>query len=203
LRLLDGRVSVIILVLGLGACDSRIQDPPYRSLIDGSWITGCLLERAPFQSRRVSLFFREASSVDREESYFSDSECTQQTGQVHFSGEYELVVTLEDAIYKIDLLFQSLTAQASNGQGQALLERFRYCGIDRWEPGIEQDISQQSSPGCRSFGILPIKNWNLIRVERGRSLVFGSELAHDNLRPTLVEGLQELTFVWQAIPQVP
>lgn len=186
--------------LGLAACSGSSASPPLYSVVDGLWSTACIPRQDLFTSYRIDLDLKNAQDVTRREYYFADATCSEALAFLEYRGTYELIVTNRDFIYAVDLIYQNQALEALNTEGQARLEAAAFCGRRDW-PLAEEQYPLSFDPGnCTSVGPVPLKNLNLLRVNRGFSLEFGADLAHENERPVDIEAAPQLVFLSQPLP---
>ncbi len=160
--------------------------PEPRSVIDGDWQTTCTAGSPEFLGHQVFLSFRRTREIDRKSVFYHDSLC-QEPGLVEqLQGSYALSVSPAEEEYKIDLEFDRVEAVALTEKAQNQLQSERYCGLSQWIIGRPQDIARLTGYGCRSLGVLPIRNWNRVEVDPGQRLRFAAEIEHDNIRPMKV-----------------
>ena len=181
----------LLLVGGLclpSACHDEDRNKALVSIVDGEWQTSCLPHAAPFLSYRAHYSYENARTVLRREEKFFDKACLDGATLVQFRGTYELEVTREPFVYQINLFYNEITAEALTTAAADEWKQGDFCGKQDWEPGVQQDIGLRSAEACPSFGILPVKNWNLVLVKRSISLRFGTDISHDNIRPEQIEG---------------
>ncbi len=164
-------------------CQKNDAQRPLVSIVDGDWQTNCLPHKAPFLSRRLSYSYSEAHLVQRREESFFDEACLEAAGTTSFRGTYELEVTRQPYIYQINLYYDDITAAALTASAADVYDRAQFCDITNWTIGSEEDITLRAGDGCPAYGIVPVKNWNLVQVKRAISLRFGVDIAHDNQRP--------------------
>lgn len=188
-----------LLLLG-GACSENTRNPPLYSVVDGSWSTACIARQDLFAAYRIELQMQNSEDVVRREYYFADAGCTEALATLDYQGTYELIVTARDFIYAIDFMYDIQSLAALNAQGQARLEETGFCGRREW-PLAEAQNPLSFDPGnCTALGPLPLKNLNLVQINRGFSLNFGADLAHENERPVDPQVAPELVFLSQPSP---
>jgi hypothetical protein len=168
--------------------------------VDGHWSTACIPRQDLFTAYRIDLDLKNAQDVTRRENYFADANCSEALAFLEYRGNYELIVTNRDFIYAVDLIYQSQALEALNTEGKARLEAAAFCGRRDW-PLAEEQYPLSFDPGnCTAVGPVPLKNLNLMRVNRGFSLEFGADLAHENERPVDIEAARQLVFLSQPLP---
>jgi hypothetical protein len=168
--------------------------------VDGFWSTACIPRQDLFTSYRIDLDLKNAEDVTRRENYFADANCSEPLAFLEYQGTYELIVTNRDFIYAVDLIYQSQALEALNADGQARLEAAAFCGRKDW-PLAEELFPLSFEPGnCSAVGPVPLKNLNLLRVNRGFRLEFGADLADENERPVEIEAAPQLVFLSQPLP---
>jgi hypothetical protein len=168
--------------------------------VDGTWSTDCITRQDLFTSYRIELALANAQDVTRRESYFADAHCSEPLAFLEYQGLYELIVTSRDFIYAMDLMYESQTLEPLNAEGQAKLEAAAFCGRQQW-PLAEAQFPLSFDPGnCTAVGPVPLKNLNLLRVQRGFSLEFGVDIAHENERPVEIMSAPQLVFLSQPLP---
>jgi hypothetical protein len=170
------------------------------SVVDGSWATACIARQDLFASYRVELVMQNAQDVTRREYYYADGACTEAVAALEYRGLYELIVTSRDYIYAIDLVYDAQALVALNTQGQRLLEDAGFCGRQQWPLAQAQNPLNFDPDNCTAQGPVPLKNFNLVQINRGFSLDFGADLAHENERPVDVRIASELVFLSQHSP---
>ncbi len=189
-------LSPSIFLLGF-ACSASTQAPALYSVVDGSWSTGCMTRQDRFAAYLIELQMQNSQDVVRREQYFDDESCSLPLATLEYRGVYELIVTSRDFIYAVDLMFDSQSLLALNERGQARLEATAFCGRQEW-PLAEGQNPLSFDPGnCTAVGPVPLKNLNLVEINRGYSLNFGVDLAHENERPVDVQIAPQLIFLSQ------
>lgn len=189
----------LLLLLNI-ACSESTQAPPLYSVVDGSWSTACIGRQDLFTSYRIELQMQNSADVIRREYYFADDSCALALAYLEYRGTYELMVTARDFIYAIDLMYGSQSLAALNTKGQELLEETGFCGRQQW-PLAEAQNPLRFDPGnCTAVGPVPLKNLNLVQINRGFSLAFGADLAHENERPLDAQNAAQLVFLSQPLP---
>jgi hypothetical protein len=182
------------------ACSESAVAPPLYSVVDGSWSTNCIARQNLFAAYRIELEMRNARDVTRREYYFADDACAEPLASLEYRGIYELIVTSRDFIYAIDLMYDAQSLSALNAVGQQRLEEKEFCGRLQWPLAEAQDPLSFDPAHCTAVGPLPLKNLNLVQINRGFSLDFGTDLAHENERPLDVRIAPELVFLSQPLP---
>jgi hypothetical protein len=177
------------------ACSGASSQPELHSVVDGQWSTACMPRSDLFAAYRIELDLRKARNVTRSEYYFADADCAEAVATLEYRGIYELMVTGRDFIYGMDLAFSEQSLAALNAKGQERLEASAFCGRQQW-PSAEAQHPLTFDPGnCTAVGPVPLKNLNLVEINRGFSLKFGTDLAHENERPVDVMLEPSLIFL--------
>ncbi len=151
-----------------------------------------------FGSFRLELSFTQARDVTRRENYFADSNCQDPLASLSYQGEFELMVTSRDYLYGIDFFFTTLALKATSESGRQILGQNSFCGVSDWTLLKEETPLNFEPSRCSALGPPPLKNLNMVRVNRAQSLSFGSVLVNENERPVDAEAaLPELFFTSQ------
>jgi len=186
-------------LLLMHACSSSPAEPQLYSVVDGSWSTTCVPRSDLFAAYRIDLHLQNARDVVRTEYYYADASCAETLATLEYKGRYELMVTGRDFIYGIDFFLLEQSLAALNPKGQQRLEELAFCGHQIW-PLAEAQNPQSFDPSyCTAVGPMPLKNLNLVQVNRGFSLDFGGDLADENERPLEVAKVPQLVFFSQTL----
>jgi hypothetical protein len=168
-------------------------------VVDGVWSTTCVPRQDLFAAYRIVLNLEKAQELARTEYYYADAACEEALATLEYQGSYELMVTGRDFIYGIDIFLMEQSLAALNPKGQQRLEELAFCGQLTWPLAVAQNPQSFDPSHCTALGPMPLKNLNLVEVNRGFSLDFGSDLAHENERPWRVLNAPQLVFFSQSL----
>ncbi|HYX38643.1 MAG TPA: hypothetical protein VE954_36530 [Oligoflexus sp.] len=169
-------------------------------MVDGLWSTACIPRQDLFASYRIELDFQKAQDVTRTEYYAMDATCAEAVATLQYRGDYELIVTGRDFTYAIDFSLNEQSLVALHSSAQQRWEEAGFCGQQLWPLTVAQHPLTFDPGNCTAVGPVPLNHLNLVSINRGFSLNFGSDLAHDNERPVDVVISPELVFLSQPSP---
>ncbi|MES2745886.1 MAG: hypothetical protein V4655_10695 [Bdellovibrionota bacterium] len=181
----------LILALLLPQSCRQSTDDASRSIIDGTWETACVvnLDRT---SQKVRYTFLITNVVTRVQNQFSDTACSVPRGTVVHTGIFELAVRTEVSLYEIDLFFRDVYATPANEEGALAWNAQTFCGLTRWLPREDIEVTSYTDPNCGVFGTSQIEYRDLIQVDANSRLVFGSVISNLAPRPEAVDATNPL-----------
>ncbi len=161
-------------------------DDASRSIIDGTWETACVVN-PDRTSQKVRYTFLITNVVTRVQNQFSDTACSVPRGTVVHTGIFELAVRTEVSLYEIDLFFRDVFATPANEEGATAWNAQTFCGLTRWLPREDEEVTSLTDPNCGVFGTSNIEYRDLIQVVPDTRLTFGSTISHNAPRPEAVD----------------
>ncbi len=187
---MTGGLLRLLLLLSLltTACGGHLAtSDSTQSIIDGSWVSACW-PNASGQSYRMELAFSFGARFLWQENHFEDPNCSLEAFALMYEGSYELEVTWQDFLHKLDLRvrFGEINPVSKNWVEHAREQKF--CGYPNWQLNIatplHEDLFQISCPGVVGENFI---HRNLVKIKDG-FIWLAIRMQRDNGRPEELPG---------------